>query len=343
MTTAIAKRLCQQTHANGHSEEVTLPGILDRLSRLENEGFSYDELLHDFASRRRVGPVREELPAKHVLDPAKETDEAVQVRGGNLCPRPVLFFAMNKHIVTSSNCAPMQAYLSLTRGACSARSTKWASSCSGPRERLALCGLSAVNGHGGLARKPRTQPGHGIGTRKTQHARLENRGDSPVRKPTRDDDLGIVPVVAPVNESGRPVVRDGKIGFIQGDGYGYGNSGHTTRPSPEIQLRQGHGQSHDTLELHVEALDAQALTSSSPHDRSGFRRSSSQSSPRCSTPSPRTHVALDYYPSRPVSAGEAAAVSLISPRTSKRIRRLPRPAESELQSLQVHASNAFAR
>lgn len=80
MTTDIAKRMCQQSHGIGYSEEVTLPGILGRLSRLENQGFSHDELLHDFASRRRVGPVNEELPARHVIDPAEETDEVVQVR-----------------------------------------------------------------------------------------------------------------------------------------------------------------------------------------------------------------------------------------------------------------------
>lgn len=80
MTATIAKKMCQQTHGDGHSQEVTLPCILGRLSRLENEGFSYDELLHDFASRRRVGPVNEELPAKHVLDPAEETDDIVRVR-----------------------------------------------------------------------------------------------------------------------------------------------------------------------------------------------------------------------------------------------------------------------
>lgn len=80
MATAITKRVYGETHGCDHSEEVTLPGILDRLSRLENEGFSYDELLHDFASRRRVGPMNEELPARHVIDPAEETDEIVQVR-----------------------------------------------------------------------------------------------------------------------------------------------------------------------------------------------------------------------------------------------------------------------
>lgn len=58
---------------------------------------------------------------------------------------------------------------------------------------------------------------------------------------------------------------------------------------------------------------------------------------------PRAQAALDYYPSRPVSAGEAVAVSLISPRTSKRIRRLPRPAESELDNLQVRPSKVSSR
>lgn len=79
MATAIAKRMHLQTHLDGRSEEVTLQGILDRLSRLENKGFSYDQLLHDFASRRRVGPVKKELPAKTIIDPAEQTDEIVQV------------------------------------------------------------------------------------------------------------------------------------------------------------------------------------------------------------------------------------------------------------------------
>lgn len=82
MKAATRRRTRYQTHGDGdgHSENITLPCILDRLSRLEHEGFSYDELLHNFASQRRVCPVNEELPVKHVLDPAEETDEIVQVR-----------------------------------------------------------------------------------------------------------------------------------------------------------------------------------------------------------------------------------------------------------------------
>ena len=81
MAATIGKRMRIQTHGDGYCDEVTLPGILHRLSRLENEGFSYDELLHDFASRRRVGPVNEEITGKKVVDPAEQTDEIVQVRG----------------------------------------------------------------------------------------------------------------------------------------------------------------------------------------------------------------------------------------------------------------------
>lgn len=84
--TTTRRRGRYQTHGDGHSENITLPCILDRLSRLEHEGFSYDELLYNFASRRRVGPVNEELPVKHVLDPAEETEEIVQVKGQ--CTRP---------------------------------------------------------------------------------------------------------------------------------------------------------------------------------------------------------------------------------------------------------------
>lgn len=228
--------------------------------------------------------------------------------------------------------SPLQAYLSLTRGAYSARSTRWASSCRGQRERLALCGLSAVSGHEGTARKTRTQASPSIGTPKTQQKkRLENGGGSPVRK-HRDPGIGCFG--GPVNESDRRVVRDGRIEFIGDDGAG------KTRPTPEVRQRQDRGQSHDTLELHVEALEAQTLASPSSHNRGRGRRSSSRLSAWCSMQSPRTHGALDYYPSRPVSAGEAVAVSFISPRTSKRIDRLPRPAESELENLQVHPSES---
>lgn len=78
------EQMHQESSTDGHSDEVTLPCILGRLSRLEHEGFSYGELLHDFASRRRVGPLNaeeeEEHPAGHVLDAAEETDKIVQVR-----------------------------------------------------------------------------------------------------------------------------------------------------------------------------------------------------------------------------------------------------------------------
>lgn len=81
MAATAGKRMRVQTHGGDQSDEITLPVILDRLSRLENGGFSYDELLHDFASRRRVGPVNKEIAEKRVVDPAEETDVVVKVRG----------------------------------------------------------------------------------------------------------------------------------------------------------------------------------------------------------------------------------------------------------------------
>lgn len=79
MAATTGVRVRQNARRDDLNGEVTLPCILDRLSRLEHESFSYHELLDDFASRRRVGPVQKELPAKHVLDPAEEADEIVQV------------------------------------------------------------------------------------------------------------------------------------------------------------------------------------------------------------------------------------------------------------------------
>lgn len=80
MTATTSRCMRDQTRGDGLTGKTTLPCILNRLSRLEHEGFSYDDLLHNFASRRRVGPVNEELPVKHLLDPAEEIDEIVQVR-----------------------------------------------------------------------------------------------------------------------------------------------------------------------------------------------------------------------------------------------------------------------
>lgn len=63
--------------------EVSLPCIVSRLTKLEAEGLSYDELLHDFANRRRVAPVDEDWAVKNIVDPAQETDEIVQVSSGS--------------------------------------------------------------------------------------------------------------------------------------------------------------------------------------------------------------------------------------------------------------------
>lgn len=60
-------------------DDVTLPAILRQLYRLEHKEPSYDEVLHDFASRRRVNSIREG-PVHYVADSAERTDELVQAR-----------------------------------------------------------------------------------------------------------------------------------------------------------------------------------------------------------------------------------------------------------------------
>lgn len=83
MVDAIGARSFTQRSSIPCDSEVSLPCILGRLTKLEAEGLSYDELLHDFANRRRVAPVEENRPVKNVVDPAQETDEIVQVRSGS--------------------------------------------------------------------------------------------------------------------------------------------------------------------------------------------------------------------------------------------------------------------
>lgn len=86
MVDAIGARSFTQRSSIPCDSEVSLPCILGRLTKLEAEGLSYDELLHDFANRRRVAPVDENRPVKNVVDPAQETDEIVQVRIGSPPP-----------------------------------------------------------------------------------------------------------------------------------------------------------------------------------------------------------------------------------------------------------------
>ena len=78
--------------------ELTLPSIAGRLSRLETQGLSYDELQQFFGSRRRVGPVKEKSSVKHVATPAQETDRIVQV---NMIILLYLVFASIHNIISS--------------------------------------------------------------------------------------------------------------------------------------------------------------------------------------------------------------------------------------------------
>lgn len=81
MAAAIGEQsFTQRSSIRRDYSDVSLPCIVGRLTKLEAEGSSYDELLHDFASRRRVAPVKERRSVNKVADPAQETDEIVQVR-----------------------------------------------------------------------------------------------------------------------------------------------------------------------------------------------------------------------------------------------------------------------
>lgn len=73
MTVAISPVLPRE-----HDHEVTLPCILSRLSRLEEEEFSYKQLLQDFAERRRLGPLSKS-PRTLVDDPVGQAYNTVQV------------------------------------------------------------------------------------------------------------------------------------------------------------------------------------------------------------------------------------------------------------------------
>ncbi|CAM9470017.1 unnamed protein product, partial [Ectocarpus fasciculatus] len=295
-------RVRQHARRDDLDGEVTLPCILDRLSRLEHESFSYHELLDDFASRRRVGPVKKELPAKHVPDPAEEADEIVQ------------------------------AYLSVNHGVCSSG----AFGHSGARAPLALSGSAAI---ARLGKRPcrntkrarsigkswvKQEQEHKLNQLKTAEKSRES-GDGKKLQTTKNDG-------SLHSSGGRIVLPDEGTGFEGGGGgsIGFVRGGHKINQAPGTRPRQ----SHDTLGCHVEALTTAALASSSKlHDHGDGQRSNSRPSLRCSAESPCEHDSFDYYPSRRISAG-AAVVSLISPRTSKRLRRLPRPEESELENLQ---------
>lgn len=81
------KQSAQQVNAS----ELTLPCIVGRLSRLEREGFSYDELLYDFTCGRRVvTQTTKGRPEGHAVDTAKETEDIVQVNFGRFILRAKL-------------------------------------------------------------------------------------------------------------------------------------------------------------------------------------------------------------------------------------------------------------
>lgn len=82
-----------------------------------------------------------------------------------------------------------------------------------------------------------------------------------------------------------------------------------------------------------------AVTRKETHIPSRQREAGESRRPRPRRPSslgsyPEQDSLINWYPSRPASA-ETASVSLISPRTSKKIRRLPTPGQIEEDTLQV--------
>lgn len=83
-------------------------------------------------------------------------------------------------------------------------------------------------------------------------------------------------------------------------------------------------------------LEGTIVTRSEKQTTSRRKEGSSESCPRPSSlGSHPERDSLNWYPSRPASA--EASVSLISPRTSKKIRRLPTPGQLEEETLQVRA------
>lgn len=185
-------------------------------------------------------------------------------------------------------------------------------------------------------RIPRKAPKNG--TSKTRQHGLENKHYTPVAAADNGDIGGggddvVEQNVGSANNSARHIsLRDR---FRRGNGRP--NGWHETNLIPAERQDLGHRQGHDICERRVENLEAGTRDTSSLYSHSGVRRPSSQSSLWYSMQSPPAHDSFDYYPSRSISAGAAVAVSLISPRMSKRIRRLPPPEESELRSLQVQA------
>lgn len=137
------------------------------------------------------------------------------------------------------------------------------------------------------------------------------------------------------NQSARRfLVLDERSGFKSA--YGRSDGGRSkTQWIAEVRQSQVHNRTVDAVQRRVETTGATELAPSSLHRLRRDRRPSSQSSLWLSMQSPPIHGPSDYYPLRPISAGEAVAVSLISPRMLKRIRRLPRPEASELEKLQV--------
>lgn len=78
------------------------------------------------------------------------------------------------------------------------------------------------------------------------------------------------------------------------------------------------------------AIESPLIPTSTPDNR---RKISSPLNLHSSVKSPLGHKSFNYYPQHNISAD--TVVSLISPRTSKKIQRLPIPGQSERETLQV--------
>ncbi|CAN0081825.1 unnamed protein product [Scytosiphon promiscuus] len=317
MTTGIGQQMHQHARTDGRHDEVTLTGILGRLSRLEHEGFSYGELLDDFASRRRVGPLKEkkeEDPAKHVLNAAEEADEIVQ------------------------------AYLSLTDGGYSVVSTNQISSRSDARLPFASSGSAVVSGRD-MRRESLMQQDRKPGMSRTQQLGPENSARVGPARGKQDARVGggggvlVKQNVGSQSKIARQLAVNTQVdGFTEGDGY---TSGQEAKVIQEVRQNRSYCvPEHCDQGPHVGVL----ASSLALRQNSGGERASSSSDPWCPTESRAGHDSLNYYPSRPKSVGASAVVSLISPRTSKRIRRLPRPVESQIDDIErvEHAARTFS-
>lgn len=221
----------------------------------------------------------------------------------------------------------MQAYLSLTRGDGLALSKVWASS----RDQRIACaqrGPRPVK----VAQK-RKQPR----TRPTEYpVKTRNGLENGRERSARDEQLGNVED-SPEFSGGEDAISTAENDNLPSKGIWHVHklerTGQAGDGGSAYELRipdRRKSKSDDALQAPTGGREKTRASSRGEHGRG----SSSKSSWWCSMEVCAAHDVFNYYPSRPVEA--EAPVSLISPRTSKKIRRLPPPGQDEQAILHVN-------